>query len=287
MSSFDPQFAHDILIPLAEAAYVANRNGLNLPLNYAVVGPISVSQGVVANLAAQNALLGPHPDLIGRMCASGDGFGWVVENAQEETVVATFRGTADVKDWLHDFDFLPVPYEPVANYGMVHYGFQSVYLSIADSLKTLLQQAKSCKRLILTGHSLGAALTELAAPDILINHGFVARPEVQNFAGPRVGNPEFANVFDLHIDISFRIVNIWDIVPKVPPPLALFEHVGLAVNVDGGFTLDELVAHSLAMSYDPGLLKLIPQVNAKASSLMATVASNRNYANGLPIGREA
>jgi predicted lipase len=169
---------------------------------------------------------------------------------------------------------------------MVHYGFQSVYLSIATSLKNLLQQAKSHKRLILTGHSLGAALTELAAPDILINNGYGVIPEVQNFAGPRVGNPDFADVFDVHIDTAFRIVNIWDIVPKVPPTLASFEHAGLAVNIDGGFTVDELVAHSLATSYDPGLVKLIPQGGAKASSLMATVAATRNYANGLPIGRE-
>lgn len=81
-------------------------------------------------------------------------------------------------------------------------------------------------------------------------------PEVQNFAGPRAGLLDYAKKFGAEIDTYFRVVNEWDIVPQLPPP-GIFEHVGTEVKVDGGFTLDELVAHSMEKSYGPGLLKLI------------------------------
>jgi hypothetical protein len=50
-------------------------------------------------------------------------------------------------------------------------------------------------------------------------------------------------------------VNRWDIVPQLPPP-PIFIHAGQAVNIDGGFTLDFATAHSLLLSYKPGLQKL-------------------------------
>lgn len=285
MASFDPKFAHDILLLLAEAAYVPNQANLNFPQGYSVVGPITVNQARLTSLSLAAAPV--HAELVARMRAMGDGFGWVVQNASQQTVVVTFRGTSDVEDWLHDFDFLPEAYKPVANYGTVHQGFQLVYLSVADSVRSLLLTAKgNCKRLILTGHSLGAGLSELAAPDVLHNSGLSVPPEVQNFAGPRAGHPDFANVFDVEIDVCFRVVNVWDIVPRVPPALALFEHVGLAVQVDGGFTTDELVAHSLEQSYGPGLQKLIPQAGAQARVLMATPNAARAFPNELLIGRE-
>jgi hypothetical protein len=38
--------------------------------------------------------------------------------------------------------------------------------------------------------------------------------------------------------------------------LALYQHVGVEVQVDGGFTLDLAKAHSLELSYRPGLQRL-------------------------------
>ena len=118
------------------------------------------------------------------------------------------------------------------------------------------------------------------------NSGLSVSPEVHNFAGPRAGHHDFASLFDVEIDVCFRIVNLWDIVPQLPPPLALFEHVGMAVKVDGGFTLNELVAHSLEKSYGPGLQKLIPPPGA----LPKTITAMTNAAIAFPdeplIGRE-
>ncbi|MFZ0213846.1 MAG: lipase family protein [Candidatus Acidiferrales bacterium] len=287
MSSFDPQFAYNVLLPLAEDAYLADHTSsqFQLPAGYSVIGQIMIDPPTLVAMIAKASI--KNQAFLAKVQAAGNSFGWVLQNQAAKTAVVTFRGTADLHDWLDDFDFLPEPYVPVANYGTVHQGFQSVYLSIAASVKGLLKTANfNFSRLILTGHSLGAALSELAAPDILVNSGFGIAPEVQNFAGPRAGHADFANVFDVRIDACFRVVNIWDIVPHVPPPLALFEHVGMAVKVDGGFTLDELVAHSLAQSYGPGLQKLIPVAGAAARTIMAPNTATAGFPNQILVGRE-
>jgi predicted lipase len=285
MSTFDPQYAHDVLIPIAEAAY-DNNLPIDLPSNFSVVGQIVVDPAKVA-MALAAAVAGaaaPHMLMIQRMRASGDGFGWVVENKVDHTLVICFRGTQSAEDWLHDFDFLPSAYEPVANYGTVHKGFQEVYKVVRGSVFNLLGRAdKGFTRLIVSGHSLGAAVSELAAPDLLQNGGITLTPEVQNFAGPRAGHHDFASIFDVQIDVCFRVVNTWDIVPRLPPPLALFEHVGLAVHVDGGFTLDELVAHSMDKSYAPGLAKLIPLA---ATQMKTASAAALSLSSDMMIGRE-
>ncbi len=287
MSSFDPQFAYNVLLPLAEDAYLATQTPgqFQLPAGYNVVGQIMIDPPTLAarilKVSAKNQAF------LRKVQSAANAFGWVLQNPGAKTVIVTFRGTADLHDWLDDFDFLPEPYEPVPNFGTVHQGFQAVYLSISGSVKALLKTPNlNCSRLILTGHSLGAALSELAAPDVLVNSGLGITPEVQNFAGPRVGHPDFANVFDVRIDTCFRVVNVWDIVPQVPPPVALFEHVGMAVKIDGGFTMDELVAHSLTQSYGPGLKKLIPTAGDAPQTITAQNSATAGFPNQLLIGRE-
>ena len=286
MARFDAEFAYDVLIPIAEAAYVPVLRPDSLPSGYEMVGAITVNQDRAAAMAATApaAALPPHLAMVQRMRQDGDGFGWVVQNTQEKIVVASFRGTVSLEDWLHDFDFLSAPYEPVANYGTVHKGFQAVYQVVRDSLLAQIRGAdQKFTRLIMCGHSLGAALSELAAPDLLHNGGFAVVPEVQNFAGPRCGHHDFASLFDVQIDTCFRVVNAWDIVPHLPPPLASFEHVGAAVRVNGGFTLDELKAHSLEESYAPGLSKLVPQAAAQLKT--ASIAA-MSLGEEMLIGRE-
>jgi triacylglycerol lipase len=284
MAAFAPQFTHDILLKFAEAAYLQNLNpATDLPAGYVVVGQITADQAV----AARSLAIAPieHQQLMAKLAASGPGFGWVAQSIGDGIAIVTFRGTASADDWLHNLDFLLTAYQPVPSFGMVHAGFQLYYMTIRGSLLSLLAKvARSCRRLILTGHSLGAVLSELAAPDVLHNLNGSWQPEVQNFAGPRVGQDDFVNAFDAQIDVCFRIVNVWDLVPNVPPPL-IFEHVGLAVTIDGGFTLNELQAHSLQQSYGPGLLKLVPAAAAAPLRILDVPAAAASFPKVPLIGR--
>ena len=284
MASFAPQFAHDTLLRLAESGYLQNVNpATDLPAGYDIVGQITANPTTAAQFMATAPA--QHQQLLTALAASGPGFGWVVQNVTDGIAIATFRGTQSVEDWLHNLDLILTTYRPVPDGGMVHAGFQLYYMTVRSSLFSLLNRvALTCRRLILTGHSLGAALSELAAPDVLHNLNARWQPEVQNFAGPRVGQNDFVNFYDAQIEVCFRVVNIWDIVPNVPPPL-IFEHVGLAVTIDGGFTLDELQAHSLQQSYGPGLLKLIPPAAAGPMRILAVPAASASFPNVPLVGR--
>jgi hypothetical protein len=57
--------------------------------------------------------------------------------------------------------------------------------------------------------------------------------------------------------------------------------LGMAVSVDGGFTLDELRAHSMPLSYAPGLAKLIPQAAVPITAPAFALANGQ-----MLIGRE-
>ncbi len=136
----------------------------------------------------------------------------------EGNVLVTFRGTADVRNWLTDMDaFRTLP--RWAEGGEIHAGFAAAIDNIWDELLAETQTSSCClhpSSLILTGHSLGGALAMLAA--------FRLRDRVEavyTFGQPRVGNKAFALFYDYALkERTFRVVHADDIVPRLPPWLA-------------------------------------------------------------------
>jgi len=229
--TFDPRFALDVLLPINTAAYQLSWNQtIKLPGGWEQVATITVDPSVISQQTASGLA----------KIAISENCDWGIAARKDDVAVIAIRGTETPQQWLEDFDALATP---VAHGGWwTHHGFEEVYLTIRSSLGAAYQSVSGAATIHVTGHSLGAAVALLAAVD----H---ANPNAWTFAGPRV----FAAGarFD-----CFRIVNHWDIVPNVPVP-PVYEHVGTPINVDGGFTLDPAVAHSLDQSYAPGLKKLI------------------------------
>ena len=273
---FDANFEIDVSLRLSEAAYdVANGVPPKLPDGYSKVADIVAD---TQKLALHIAAAMPSQQKLFRAMLmevqQANIFGLIARNGN--TVAVAFRGTLRPDEWLKDFDFIHVPYQAVPNFGHVHQGFQYVYDSVQASVKDGLSKCAGRNQTLITGHSLGAALTILCAPDLAINGASGAVPEVHNLAGPRVAAPDeipvkstFAERFDQTIATCFRIMNHWDIVPSLPPAVALYQHVGTGVGVDGGFTADLVRAHSLELSYLPGLRHLVPQA-ARPAHLAAT-----------------
>lgn len=105
--------------------------------------------------------------------------------------------------------------------GKVHQGFanalQSGWPAIAASLAPLTQ------RLLITGHSLGAALATLA---ITLHRNAT----LYTFGSPRVGNARFVEgmrAFTVH-----AYVNCCDLVCQVPPEILSYRHVGPSHYID-------------------------------------------------------
>ncbi len=181
-------------------------------------------------------------------------FGWLCVDKKNQRLVVCFRGTEYFRDWLDDFDFAPAPYSPVPGRGTVHQGFQIVYEAVRENLRNLVEsKATNCKEILITGHSLGAALCGLCAPDLLNDVAGRLAPIVYTFAEPRVGHPDYVRFFETRVNICYRIVNLWDVVPHLPPVLALYEHEGATLHIDSGFSTDIVTNHVLITGYAPGL----------------------------------
>ena len=143
-------------------------------------------------------------------------FGFVLESS--ESIVVVFRGSKTDEDYIVDAGVFQTPflYSPMPV--KVHKGFFSIYNSCREDLFSLLNKVGFAKKLYITGHSLGGALATLLAYDIALNSS-CENFELYTFASPRAGDPNFVCLFNNYVKKSFRILNVNDIVPQLPPIL--------------------------------------------------------------------
>jgi hypothetical protein len=138
-----------------------------------------------------------------------------------EASILSFRGTEsdDPTDVFTDAYALPLRWSGA---GRVHAGFAAALRLVQDDISALLSQHDL--PLIITGHSLGAALATLAA-SIWTPHA------LYTFGSPRVGDDEFGASL-ASIDTHERFVDCCDIVTRVPPELGIYKHVGELNYID-------------------------------------------------------
>lgn len=253
--AFDPRFEIEVTWQGAECArLLPSHTEPTWPTGYEYVGPL-IANPAAAATATRDAIAASSNQLriVAEMLAESNVFGLVAFKADTQTALVAIRGTRTPLEWIADFDAIAVPFLATPGAGLVHMGFQLVYEHIRRSMGDLLRRL-SARRVLVTGHSLGAAVAVLAAFDIASNYDLPV--ELHSFAGPRIAAPDFANNFDRLIPTGFRVVNFMDVVPQVPFP-PLFRHVGSEHLVDGGFRpLDVKYAHHLS-TYLVGLYKLL------------------------------
>jgi hypothetical protein len=233
--TFDPVFAHDVLLPLNTTAYQLSWNQqLKFPPGWQQTGTITADQSTIDHETASG---------LAKIVISED-CDWGIIARKDDISVIAIRGTDTQHQWLEDFRAIaqPVPHGP----WWMHQGFEDVWNSIAPSLQKAWDTASAANaRVYITGHSLGAAVALIMG---------VQHPEAftWTFAGPAVfsplhGLPPAANIV--------RVVNPSDLVPKVPIP-PLYQHIGQEVDIVGATDqLDYALQHSLD-TYAAGLAKL-------------------------------
>ncbi len=91
-------------------------------------------------------------------------------------------------------------------------------------------------RVFFTGHSLGAALATLALfwweePEVKeeVEAPYSSSSILCTFGSPRVAATDFAEYLNRKIRQAYRVVNSTDVVPRVPPGVFGFRHVGTLV----------------------------------------------------------
>lgn len=158
-------------------------------------------------------------------------YGFLLESDEDSILV--FRGTQRTAEWVGNIYAVQQPYlDPSTgeSLGNIHSGFRRIADSIISPLAVdAVKQINPTKPCYVSGHSLGAALATVLALDIAL-----AVPELQPqlqtyvYASPRVGDPEFVSSYAKILPNSFRITNLADSIPMMPPTKlrAEFVHVG-------------------------------------------------------------
>ncbi|QQR97287.1 MAG: lipase family protein [Sphingobacteriales bacterium] len=183
--------------------------------------------------------------------------------SNHNTIIIIFRGSETKggfkntkRDWLRTDAKCKMYKVDTFNNSYVHKGFWNSYTSIEDTLvKTLYLHQHESKKIFITGHSLGGALSVLAAAN-LYQHNI--KPfGVYLFANPRVGTTYFADFYNTLNIPTFRYVNENDLVPMLPPTNAFrriycpepkndcgkYQHVGNIYNI----SKDTIVANDNEM----------------------------------------
>mmetsp|Transcript_21549 Transcript_21549/g.28061 ORF Transcript_21549/g.28061 Transcript_21549/m.28061 type:complete len:271 (-) Transcript_21549:188-1000(-) len=164
-----------------------------------------------------------------------DGNGFVGYTNDTNTIVISFAGTnpLSIQDWIDDIDFIQTDFNGYGNINVddctdceVHKGFYETYMSIADQVHNALDyylSVHSDADIVVTGHSLGAAIAQHCAMDLTISDFNVK--SLYNFGQPRTGNKQFSQYATKIMNNKImRITHHKDPVPHLPLEAMGFYH---------------------------------------------------------------
>jgi len=143
------------------------------------------------------------------------GFMGVMES--QKAIYVVFRGSSSIRNWIDNIGVIKTDY-PYCSKCEVHNGFykteREAFPRIWNDLLLILNQYPTYT-VIVSGHSLGAAIATLVTMDLMDLHG-LTNIKMINFGSPRVGNDEFAAYVSQRIVNKSRVTHHKDIVPHCP-----------------------------------------------------------------------
>jgi hypothetical protein len=135
--------------------------------------------------------------------------------------VLAFRGSDSFADWRTNLNSRSVPLTTRLGQVQVHEGFKRAFDLIGEAvLADVNSKIPDGLGLYITGHSFGAAMAQIAS--VALERDNLAA--CYTYGSPRLGDMAFdALVTCPH----YRLVNGWDLVTTLPPPLLTpFRHTG-------------------------------------------------------------
>lgn len=176
--------------------------------------------------------------------------------------IVAFRGTDSYSDMLEDAFWEWATFKPYRNSVSpvpddVCGGFNGIYLTKGNSMSATMQQQifsllpENPSEVLITGHSLGGALSQLFTLDMRVSFPNV-RIRTINFASPRVGGADWKGACDNSGVTSqmTRVINYFDYVPDFPK-MIIDNYVSIGAEFQTAFygpdwgILDELPRHRL------------------------------------------
>jgi hypothetical protein len=211
-----------------------------------------------------------------------------VDNARKD-IILSIRGSNNVRNFITDVVFAVVPCNDLVSGCLVHAGFNQAWKEIEKAATAAVSAAAAANpdyRIVATGHSLGGAVSSIAAAYL---RKLSLPVDIYNYGSPRVGNGKFAQFVTDQAGFEFRVTHVDDPVPRLPPIVFGYRHTSPEYWLSNG--------DGAKLDYAPeevqvceGLANI--RCNAKPSLTLNTEAHN-NYlipiaACGPPISlREA
>ncbi|MBN8511470.1 MAG: lipase family protein [Rickettsiales bacterium] len=163
--------------------------------------------------------------------------GYVIETDKE--VLVCYHGTkfgkifgSGGKEILHDLQISRAKMNFGGQKVSVHSGFKAEFESSKESLYQALAQTNlKDKGVHLTGHSLGGAVSQIAAMDLSTHFG-VKVNKVTTFGGPRVFAKDAAELYNSKGlgDVTLRVKQDRDPVPRLVPR-GMYHHTGRKITL--------------------------------------------------------
>lgn len=197
----------------------------------------------------------------------------ITKGEEEGTLYVTFRGTYSKDDALIDGDFTKLECNFLGG-KCVHRGFLNRYLQLQEGMKKLIREkvhdySKDIKKIVVTGHSLGGALSTLAALDFQQDQKFIFEGSSKSkkipvnlitFCSPRVLSFEAYDYVMEHNKIfpqngensAVRIYRHGDVVASIPLGSMGYKHFGevyCITNAPSGFESSSKTIYSKIKSY--------------------------------------
>lgn len=167
--------------------------------------------------------------------------------SKDDIVYVVFRGSSTDADWKTNLDYDQVTCKLA---GFLHQGFKADVKSVFTAiLKSVYPHVLAGRKVIITGHSQGAAVASICGIGMLegVENGYDMSQVGQNllavihYGGPRVSDQECAHYINGHYpNVFHRVVNNNDIVTRVPPRISGYRHFGKLhyFKGDGSYTTD-------------------------------------------------
>jgi triacylglycerol lipase len=157
-------------------------------------------------------------------------------------IIVAFKGSSEPADFVQDakFEMCGLNQNGIGPAAKVHCGFLEDFSAIKEAVVSQVEALLPRGELFITGHSLGGALAMLFAPEFCARRLPVSG--VYTFGQPRVGNSAFAAGYDRTVamngstlkDLTMRVVNENDIVPRTPGWLLGYRHGGNELFLPAG-----------------------------------------------------